>query len=1123
MRRTQADYRDIMTCRRSLIALLSATIALLGVPAMASAQAPGCTGTDPVPSGGPDVTPPTNTTAVANPGWYTTPYTVTLHGTDAESGLLGLQWCLNNGAFSDALDGDDVTIATSGVWTLNTRAVDNEGNVSAWRPETVRVDVNKPVDMTDAGGTGWHNAPHNVIVLAADMDSGLKQVWWQLDGGLAQSGANGTSVPIAADGTHTLTTWAEDNAGNLSVPRDHTVRVDTVTPTDTTAAPGGWQTAPLPVAITGADGHSGIFQVIYALDGGAPVTTTSGTIVTVSGDGDHVLTTKVRDAAGNESGWKTTNIRIDTTAPDNQTDTASGSWRAADYAVLVRGADSGSGLNDVQWRVNGGAITSGASPLQAVVTGNGVQTLETRVRDVAGNASAWRSETIRIDKVLPTNTTTAPTGPVANPYTVSVTGTDADSGIAYVEWKVDGGAVQSGPSGTTQAKVQGGGTHTLETRVVDQAGNATAWRADTVEIDIGLNADTTPPVDTTTTISNVWRTHALTITVSGTDAGAGVDAVQWRIAGTAGLPSKPVETRSGSSATVTFNEEGVWILETRVLDLAGNDSGWRAQTVKLDFTVPVDTTSIPTTWQSSRSFTWSGTDNLSGPPTFQYMIDTGPIQTAAGATVTVPADGTFRIDHRVLDGAGQTSEWTTHTLKVDTVDPANTTAVPSSTWQPNALSLPLTGTDDRSGLDKMQWRLNGGTINDGGPAVIDADGQYTLETRAVDVAGNDTAWRSDTVRIDVTKPVNDTPAAPSGWRATDYTVHVEGSDGDGSGVAGIEVRIDGGAVSTDPDVTVTGDGEHTLETRIVDNVGHASEWRSETIKIDSADPTAAVTCPAGWNARAVSCTTTADGGLSGIAAVTASVDGGAYAAVTGNAVPVGADGDHTITLKAVDGAGNEATSAVAHVKIDRTLPRATLSCAAASTPTGYICRAAGSDALSGLAGLAYSLNGAAWRPVPAGGAIAVAKGTMRVRALDVAGNQFLGGVVTLVERNPPAPPVKPPTMRTSSIPVYLGGRTDDGSMLGAMRAARSANGTVSVDLRPLAVGRGNYKVKLVLRSGTAKRTVSKRYKVRRGSALRRTNASLANAADTATVRLTIKKKRGGKWRKYATAKVVLPK
>src|SRR4029079_5625606 len=129
------------------------------------------------------------------------------------------------------------------------------------------------------------------------------------------------------------------------------------------------------------------------------------------------------------------------------------------------------------------------------------------------------------------------------------------------------------------------------------------------------------------------------------------------------------------------------------------------------------------------------------------------------------------------------------------------------------------------------------------------------------------------------------------------------------------------------------------------------------IKIDTTDPVPSLSCPAGWNNHVASCTATADGGPSDIAPLEASVDGAAFAAVVAGAVAVSADGDHTVALKAVDGAGNEATSAAVHVKVDLTLPRATLSCAAAAAPTGYVCRAAGSDALSGLATLTYSLNG----------------------------------------------------------------------------------------------------------------------------------------------------------------------
>jgi hypothetical protein len=1060
-----------------------------------------------------DVTAPVNTTPAAGSGWYTAPYAVALSATDSESGVARMQWRVDGGGAVDASNGETITLSSSGVFTLETRAVDEAGNASAWRAETVRIDLSAPNDTTDPGTVAWRPTATSVTVTAADPLSGLDHVEWELDGGAVQSGPNASTVAIAGDGAHTLRTRAVDVAGNISSWRTHTIRVDTVTPTDDTAAPGGWQTGPLAVTVAGSDAHSGVAQVTYQLDGGAQTAGPSPTVVTVSGDGDHVLTSKVRDNAGNESGWKSTTVRIDTTAPANQTPTAPTAWRAADYAVMVSGADGGSGLNDVQWRVDGGPVTSGASPLQATVTGTGVHTFETRARDVAGNASAWRSETIRIDTLAPTNTTTAPSGPVANPYSVSVTGTDAHSGVDHVEFKIDGGAVQSGSSGT-QATITGNGSHTLQTRVVDGAGNTSAWRTDTVVIDVSLNADTTPPTDTTTTVPAGWRVNPLTITVSATDAGAGMDAVQWR------LPGKPIETRSGGSATLTFDTEGIYHLETRGRDLAGNVSQWRLQTVRLDFTVPTDTTAIPSGWSNSRSFAAAGADALSGPQTFEYVVDGGPLQTVAiGATVTVPSDGVFAIDHRVLDAAGQTSDWHTDTLRVDTVLPANTSAVPDPAWRPGALSLDLSGTDATSGLATMQWRLNGSAIHDGGPAVINTDGEYLLETRALDQAGNASAWRSDTVRVDVTAPVNDTPAAPAGWRSTPYTVQVQGSDGAGAGVDAIEVKVDGGTVSTDPDVTISGDGVHTLATRIIDLVGHASVWRSETIRIDSVVPTATLSCPAGWNARAVSCTATANGGASGIASLTASRDGGAYAAVTGGVVLVATDGDHALALKAIDGAGNVKT-VTARVKVDRTAPVAALSCAPASAPTGYACRATGSDATSGVAALTYSLDGGAWTRVPASGAFSVSKGTLRVRAVDAAGNQALTAPATLADRAE-REGESTGTVRISSAPVYLAGHTDKNSLVGAIRAARSANGTVSVDLRPLAVGRGRYKVAIALKSGEHHRTLRKTYTVGRDGTLPRIAASLSRATAKTTVTLTVRKQSGRSWRRYAIGKVVL--
>jgi hypothetical protein len=262
----------------------------------------------------------------------------------------------------------------------------------------------------------------------------------------------------------------------------------------------------------------------------------------------------------------------------------------------------------------------------------------------------------------------------------------------------------------------------------------------------------------------------------------------------------------------------------------------------------------------------------------------------------------------------------------------------------------------------------------------------------------------------------------------------------------------------------------------------------------------------------------ANGGPSGLSSLTAATDGGAASAVaSGGTVVVSTDGVHTVHVDAADGAANPA-SADATVRVDRTVPTATLTCAADSG-TAYTCRATGSDATSGLAARSYSLDGGTWTAVPATGTFRIHKGAVRARVLDVAGNQTLTTALTLADRA--TVPVKPPVVTASSVPVYLAGHTDSRSLVGAMRAARSPNGTVSVDLRPLAVGRGTFRVEIKLKSGARKKTIRRTVTVGKDGTMRRLYGSLAKATAKATVTLTVSKRAGGTWRRYATSKVVL--
>lgn len=1090
-----------MALRRSSLLLLGAVLALLGLPASALAQG--------------DPTLPVNTTAATPGAWQTSPYVVTLQGTDVEDPAVDMEWQLGPaGAITSWPSGTQITIPTLGVLDFRTQAVDDSGNTSGWRSETLRIDTVDPTDAsaatTPAGTSGWHLAATSFDVSAVDITSGVDHVEWILDGGAVQSGPNGSNVPISANGVHLLRTRAVDVAGNVSDWTDHTVRIDAVLPTDTTNLPTGWRTTPVDVTVKGVDAHSGVDEVEWVVDGGAPATDSPEGAFTIAADGEHTVQTLVRDVAGNETAWKSHTVKIDTTDPDNLTDVSDGEWTQA-YHVQVEAGDATSGVDRVEWRIDSGPWQQGPSGSAVNITQTGVYTLTTRARDHAGNVSADRQEIVRVDATLPTNTTlTPPSGEVSNPYDRAVTGDDDDSGVASIEWRVNGGAITSGDPGDLATVTGPTNTYTLETRIIDEAGNASAWRADSVNINAALG-DNVPPVDTTApAATTAWFSDPVSVTVQAVDTRSGVTQLQYR------RPGETLKTVTGPTQ-VLLDKEGPNVLETRAKDGAdpANWSAWRTQTYKIDLSLPVDTTDIPDGWQDSNSFVLSGTDARSGVDEIGYEIDGGGEQFGnPGQTVTVPGgDGSYEITTRVIDNAGHSSDYTTQTLKVDTVDPVNTSDVPDTDWIKGSLALALSGTD--LNLAPMQWRVDEGEIQNGDTATIDEDGEFLLETRAIDLAGNFTAWRPHTVKVDATVPVNTTPAAPAGWRKTAYSVAVTGNDGAGSGVDRIERKVDGGAVSNDPNVTVTGDGVHTLSSRIIDEVGYESTWRDDVIRIDTVKPTAAVSCSAAadvWSTAPVACTVSANGGISGIGSLwLAGADGGTKTVTSGTVATVSADGTHTVRLDAADGAGN-AAAAQAVVNVDRTAPVATLTCAAQGR--AHSCRADASDATSGLASLAWSVDGGDFKAIGAGESFSVTSGKVTLRAIDAAGNQLVTEPVTLKQGA---------TVRVTNAPVYLKGRKNSESLVGALSAARSASGTVSLDLRPLAVGRGRFRVEVRLKSGKRSRTVKRTVKVGRTGTLPRMSASLSRAIEKTTVTLTVRKRTGRRWKAYAGTRFVLAK
>ncbi|MBD2867131.1 OmpL47-type beta-barrel domain-containing protein [Paenibacillus arenilitoris] len=102
------------------------------------------------------------------------------------------------------------------------------GNMAELRlhGEVKAADRTPPV-TTDDAPEGWANRDTRVTLHAADSDSGVAATYYTVNGGERQTG---NEVALTAEGSHTITYWSVDAAGNAEQPHSVTVNVDKTSP-----------------------------------------------------------------------------------------------------------------------------------------------------------------------------------------------------------------------------------------------------------------------------------------------------------------------------------------------------------------------------------------------------------------------------------------------------------------------------------------------------------------------------------------------------------------------------------------------------------------------------------------------------------------------------------------------------------------------------------------------------------------------------------------------------------------------------------------------------------------------------------------------------------------------------
>ena len=723
-----------------------------------------------------------------------------------------------------------------------------------------------------------------------------------------------------------------NNRSTSSIVRE--VRVDKNNPTVTASNASSLWFVTRTSTITASDADSGLLEIRYQWNAnGMNATCTTGGTVVPSGTtitvptGSNRLYVCARDNAGNtqtyDSGAAMFNVEI--INPVITVTNASSAWFSSRTTNISATDAGGSGLAQIryQWNTNGmnAACTSGGTILTSgtnVTVPAGSNRLYVCARDNAGNVQIYDSgaNMFRVDSTTPS----APTITVSESWTnaASVSGTiggstDAESGINRYEYSVNGGSTWStGTSFTISTE----GSTTVLARSVNGAGMNSTNSSRVVRID--RTAPTLPQITSGTmryrdpsfvsgsnnmTVYNnsgggtVTHSRMAMATPTGSGFGIRITTSGTASPGLGGFVQNTVSYANGVYAHVIIARIPVGYTIERASNATGNGATHTWITSKAG----------TGNWQEYIYITRAGADGTFS--TFGHVYISGPAGTTSNPV-------TWDVAYATLIEAGY---WgTTGNLIFQASDTAsgitgygiNT----SSTVQPTFTNVTNT--------NSLGINLSGYTTNN----------TYYIWVR--DAAGN---VRNNAVvlnTIDIGLPTLSASNASSSW-FTSRTTAFTASDTQ-SGVAEIRYQWNtngmnaacttgGTTIASGTNITVPA-GSNRLYGCARDNAGNVRTYDSgaNMFRVDTTAPSVPTLDVIEWWNRQASVSGTIAGSTdaeSGINRYEYSMSGATSLGWTsGSSFTVTNEGQTTVTVRAINGAGAASTTTSKVVRIDRTAP-----------------------------------------------------------------------------------------------------------------------------------------------------------------------------------------------------------
>ena len=409
-------------------------------------------------------------------GWYVTPALVNLTAADGRSGVWNITYRLEEGEWQNYTG--PFLIDHEGNYLLEVYATDVAGNVGGIQARIVRVDPNAPVTISSLealeGANAWYLSTVRVLLVVYDNASRVALTQYRIDG---SEWRNYTGpFTLFSDGPRLIEYASVDRAGNQEAIRSREIRIDRTAPTSVSTLFGtvggeDWFVSPVVVNLTGSDAMSGLYRIVYRVDGGPWLF--YNTEFTVLRTGAHLLEHYTTDWAGNQEVIQQVPFGIDyvppvTTANLNGTLGAAG-WYTSGVLVNFTFFDVDSGTAEISFRLDAGLWQVYEAPF--VVT-DGRHTLEYFAQDLANNLEAIRTLRFDVDMSRPVFGLASPSGVVPSGHVeIRWSASDNTSGLAGYFLQIDGGDTLSLGTSSSYLLSMPDGHHTAVIRAVDLAGN----------------------------------------------------------------------------------------------------------------------------------------------------------------------------------------------------------------------------------------------------------------------------------------------------------------------------------------------------------------------------------------------------------------------------------------------------------------------------------------------------------------------------------------------------------------------------------------------------------------------------------------------------------------------------